>query len=599
MTAFRHGPELLAGGGVRFRLWAPIPGDVRLRLDAPERTVPMQALEDGWRTVDVPLATAGTRYRFELPDGRLVPDPASRLQPEDVHGPSEVIDPAAFAWTDAGWRGRPWREAVLYELHLGAFTPEGTFRAAIARLDHLADLGVTGIEIMPVGDFPGARNWGYDGVFPFAPDSAYGRPEDFKALVDAAHARGLMVLLDVVYNHFGPDGNVLPAVAPAAFTSRHKTPWGDALNYDGKDSSPFRQFVVENARYWVRDYHLDGLRLDAVHAIIDQSPEHILAAIAGAVRAEAGHRQAHLVLENEHNEARWLVRGPDGRPRLYDAQWNDDVHHALHVAATGEDAGYYADYQGDTARLGRALAEGFAFQGEQMPYRGSARGEPSAFLPPDAFIAFLQNHDQIGNRAFGERITALASPEAVRAVSAVFLLLPQVPMLFMGEEWAAPQPFPFFCAFEGELADAVRRGRREEFKRFPAFQDPAMLQKIPDPQAEATFLSAKLDWSDLQRSGHADWLDWHRRILARRRGAILPLLPRIGGDAGRYEVIGEAAVSVAWRLDGGGELKLDANLSGRPAAGFAVPAGAPVWLEGALAADGALAPWTVRWTMAS
>ncbi len=234
-----------------------------------------------------------------------------------------------------------------------------------------------------------------------------------------------------------------------------------------------------------------------------------------------------------------------------------------------------------------------------MPYRGSARGEPSAFLPPDAFIAFLQNHDQIGNRAFGERITALASREAVRAVSAVFLLLPQVPMLFMGEEWAAPQPFPFFCAFEGELADAVRRGRREEFKRFPAFQDPAMLQKIPDPQAEATFLSAKLDWSDLQRSGHADWLDWHRRILARRRGAILPLLPRIGGDAGRYEVIGEAAVSVAWRLGGGGELKLDANLSGRPAAGFAVPAGAPVWLEGALAADGALAPWTVRWTMAS
>ena len=466
-----HGAEIRPEGGVRFRLWAPAHERISLSLEPEGRLLPMHSTGEGWHELALDEAAAGTLYRFELPDGLKVPDPASRFQPQDVHGPSEVIDPAAYRWTDQGWRGRPWHEAVLYELHVGAFTEEGTFRAAIGRLDHLAKLGVTALEIMPIADFPGRWNWGYDGVLPYAPNSSYGRPEDFKALIEAAHQRGLMVLLDVVYNHFGPDGNYLSTYAPAFFTKRHKTPWGDAINYDGKRSKPVREFVIENALYWIKEFHLDGLRLDAVHAIKDDSRKDVLDELAERVRAEAADRHVHLVLENEENESRRLARGADGKPLHYTAQWNDDVHHVLRTAATGEDKGYYAEYLGDTKKLGRALAEGFAFQGEMMEYRGEPRGEPSAGLPPTAFIAFIQNHDQVGNRAFGERITAIAEPEAVRAIAAVYLLLPQVPMLFMGEEWAASQPFPFFCDFSGELANSVRKGRRKEFAKFPEFKD--------------------------------------------------------------------------------------------------------------------------------
>jgi malto-oligosyltrehalose trehalohydrolase len=595
--AWSHGPRLQAGGGVHFRLWAPGVEHVDLVLEDGAEVVPMWRGEDGWRAADHARSAPGTRYRFRLPDGRLVPDPASRFQPGDVHGPSEVIDPAAFAWTDAGWTGRPWHEAVLYELHVGTFTPEGSFRAAIGKLDHLADLGVTALEIMPVGDFPGPRNWGYDGVLPYAPDSSYGRPEAFKALVDAAHARGLMVLLDVVYNHFGPDGNYLPAYAPAIFTERHQTPWGAAVNFDGPDSGPVRAFVVENALYWLAEFHLDGLRLDAVHAIVDDSPTHILDELAQRVRAETFGRPIHLVLENEENSARLLERRPSGAPRLYTAQWNDDVHHVLHVAATGEGQGYYADYLGDTEKLGRALAEGFAFQGEVMPYRGRPRGETSADLPPDAFVAFVQNHDQIGNRAFGERIDALAPPEAVRAVGAVCLLLPQVPMLFMGEEWGAAQPFPFFCSFDGELGEAVRQGRRQEFARFPQFQDAAARERIPDPQAEATFLSAKLDWDALPTGPHAGWLAWRRRLLACRREWVTPHIQDIHGRSARYSVIGQGAVGVSWAIGGEGVLSLDANLSPHAVADFAEPEGEVFWTEGDVGQDGVFGPWAVRWSL--
>jgi maltooligosyltrehalose trehalohydrolase len=350
---------------------------------------------------------------------------------------------------------------VIYELHVGTFTPEGNFQAIIGKLDYLVDLGVTAIEMMPIADFPGRRNWGYDGVLPFAPDSIYGRPDDLKALVDAAHACGIMVFLDVVYNHFGPDGNYLAAYAPQFFNNNRTTPWGAAINYDGPHSRPVRDFAIHNALYWIKEFHLDGLRLDAVHAITDLGPRHLLDELAERVRAAAGARHVHLILENEENAATTLLRNARGQPLHYTAQWNDDLHHVLHVAATGEAAGYYREYKGDTDKLGRALAEGFAFQGEMMAYRGKPRGESSAHLPPGAFVAFIQNHDQIGNRAFGDRLGRIAPPEAVRAVAAMYLLAPQTPMLFMGEEWGASHPFPFFCDFGGELSGAVRNGRRE------------------------------------------------------------------------------------------------------------------------------------------
>jgi malto-oligosyltrehalose trehalohydrolase len=378
------------------------------------------------------------------------------------------------------WKTGGTEESVIYELHIGTFTSDGTFRAAIDKLDDLVELGVTAIELMPIADFPGARNWGYDGVYLFAPDATYGRPEDLKVLADAAHANGLMIFLDVVYNHFGPDGNYLDAYACQFFTDRHKTPWGAAINYDGPDSRPVRNFMIHNALYWLEEFHFDGLRLDAVHAIIDDSEMHLLEELADRVRDTfCGERHIHLILENEENEAHRLKRGPGGEPRIYTAQWNDDVHHVLHTAATGEDAGYYAEYRGDTDKLARSLAEGFAFQGEMMAYRGEPRGEPSAHLPPTAFVAFIQNHDQVGNRAFGDRLTASTPAEAVRAIAAIYLLAPQIPMLFMGEEWAAAQPFPFFCDFEAELGEAVRKGRREEFAKFPEFHDERRASVFP------------------------------------------------------------------------------------------------------------------------
>ena len=387
--------------------------------------------------------------------------------------------PAAYRWRDDGWRGRPWEEAVLYELHIGTFTPEGTFRAAIDKLDHLVELGVTAIEIMPVADFPGRRNWGYDGVLPYAPDASYGRPEDLKALVDAAHERGLMVLLDVVYNHFGPEGNYLHAIAPDFFTDRHHTPWGAAINMDGEQPRRCANTSSTTRCTGSRSFISTGCGWTRCMRSWTTARSTCCEELAERVRAAVPDRHVHLILENEENEASRLARDGDGRPRWYTAQWNDDVHHVLHVAATGEAAGYYADYAGRTDQLGRALAEGFAFQGEMMPYRGSERGEPSARLPPTAFVAFIQNHDQIGNRAFGDRLNAIAPPEAVRAVAAVYLLLPQIPMLFMGEEWARATAVPVLLRFRPELADAVRKGRREEFARFPEFHDPAMRETHP------------------------------------------------------------------------------------------------------------------------
>jgi malto-oligosyltrehalose trehalohydrolase len=576
-----HGAEIGVDRRVAFRLWAPGGDRIEVAIDGGE-TIALEAGEEGWRTLSTDRAKAGSRYQFVLPDGMRVPDPASRFQPDDVHGPSEVIDPAAFTWTD-DFEGRPWNEAVVYELHVGAFTPEGTFEAASGKLDHLAALGVTAIEIMPVSDFPGARNWGYDGVLPYAPDSRYGRPDDFKSFVQQAHARGIMVMLDVVYNHFGPDGNYLPVYAPDFFTDRHKTPWGAGINYDG-GARAVRDFVIHNALYWLEEYNLDGLRLDAVHAIIDDSTPHLLEELSDAVRAMRGERATHLVLENEDNSASRLRRDADGS---YTAQWNDDVHHVLHVAATGEDAGYYKEYAGKTDLLGRALAEGFAFQGETMEYSERTRGEPSGGLPPGAFVAFAQNHDQIGNRAFGDRLSASVPRERLRALAAIVLLLPQTPMLFMGEEWGAKTPFPFFCDFEGDLADAVRQGRRDEFKRFPQFQDPAQRDKIPDPLAEATFLSAKLDWDRID----TDWLEETTALLALRRRFVEPLLDHIA-SGGTYRVIGDGAVAVEWDAGDAGTLRLLANLSDGH---FDEAAEGEVFHAVGETGNG-LGPWSVVWS---
>ena len=502
------GAEVQPEGSVRFRLYGPAAASVELVLDGRAQPLSMERTPDGWHILTTSEASIGSRYTFQLPDGLCVPDPASRFQPEDVHGPSEVIAPGSWFWKDGDWRGRPWEETVLYELHIGAFTPEGTFLAAIGKLDHLTSLGVTAIEIMPVADFAGQRGWGYDGVLLFAPDSSYGRPEDLKALVEAAHARGLSVILDVVYNHFGPDGNYIQQYFPDLLTDHHKTNWGDAVNFDGDSNLATREFVIHNALYWLQEFHMDGLRLDAVHAILDESPRHVLYELADRTRAATTDRPVHLILENEKNQACRLERGADLQPIHYTAQWNDDIHHVLHTAGTHEDGGYYKEYEGEAGLLGKALAQGFAFQGQCTADGGNKKGEPCSHLPPTAFISFLQNHDQIGNRALGERINAIVDPHVVRSLAATYLLLPQIPMLFMGEEWCATQPFPYFVDMEGELGDKIREGRRNEFSKFPEFADPANREKIPDPLAESTFLSAKLDWNELNkpRSGRMDGL---------------------------------------------------------------------------------------------
>jgi len=559
------GAAVLAAGGVRFRLWAPAAKRVDLVIGG--RAKPMRAQDAGWHELVDRDARPGALYQYRIDGQQLVPDPASRFQPHDVDGPSEVIDPRRYPWKDAGWKSRPWPEAVIYELHVGTFTAEGTYRAAIAKLPHLAEHGITAIELMPLSDFAGRRNWGYDGVLPYAPDSAYGRPEDLEALVEAAHAAGLMVFLDVVYNHFGPKGNYLSLYSPEFFTDRHQTPWGAAINF----AHPVvRQYFIDNVLYWLEEYHFDGLRFDAVHAIYDDSPRHILDEIRAAVPAGK-----HLVLENDANQARFV--GP-GR---YNAQWNDDSHHGYHVLATGEIDGYYVAYADQPARhLARCLAEGFAYQGEVSPFSKEPRGEKSSHLPASCFVDFLQNHDQVGNRAFGERLTTLADPQKLRALSAIQLLAPSPPLIFMGEEFGCRQPFLFFCDFEGELGEAVRKGRREEFARFAAFRDPAVREKIPDPLAESTFQACVLDWS---KADHV-WLAHYKNLLTLRQQHVVPL----DCGPGRYRMLGERAFEVIWD----GKLVLIANCGDQPVRIMQTPPGKLLWSNGAPGA-----PWSVNWSL--
>jgi len=594
------GACLLPDGRIRFRLWAPAVRQVELILEnntGKEISLAMQSLADGWFQLETSpqLAAPGTLYHYRLDGGLIVPDPASRANPQDVHGPSQIVDAAAFIWQDDSWQGRPWHEAVIYELHLGTFTDEGTFSAAIPRLDYLAELGITAIELMPVADFPGTRNWGYDGALLFAPDSGYGSPDELKALVQAAHARGLMVLLDVVYNHFGPDGNYLHAYAPQFFSERHHTPWGAAINFDGNDSRIVRDFFIHNALYWLEEYHFDGLRLDAVHAIVDDSRPDIVEELAAAVQAGSGcTRQVHLILENDANTAGYLKRGTIA------AQWNDDIHHALHLLLTGERDGYYADYADQpTHHLARCLTEGFAFQGEPSAFReGRLRGETSRDLPPGAFINFCQTHDQIGNRAYGERIAMLAQQKPLQVALAVLLLAPSPPMLFMGEEFAATTPFQFFCDFHGELADAVTEGRRREFAGFREFADPAARAGIPDPNDPATFERCKLVWDCLDEPQHKAWLEHYRSLLALRRMHVVPRLPNMDGGA-VFKLVGASGLVVLWRLGDGARLTLLANLGDDPVEDTLPLAGTAFYLSypdlPEIFAAGHMPPWCAAW----
>ncbi|HEY1944836.1 MAG TPA: malto-oligosyltrehalose trehalohydrolase [Roseiarcus sp.] len=550
MATFAHalpfGANLIADKRVRFRLFAPAQRSVSVDIEGAPSRIPMRKLDSGWFQGDA-LCGAGARYFYVLEDGTRVPDPASRAQAGDVHDRSIVVDPKAYSWINANWTGKPWPETVLYELHCGLF---GGFRGVERELPRLVELGVTAIELMPIADFPGRRNWGYDGVLPFAPDASYGSPDDLKALVDAAHGLGLMVFLDVVYNHFGPDGNYIGRYAPSLFQSDRSSPWGAAIDFRLPAT---RQYFRENALYWLLEYRFDGLRLDAVHEIGEPD---WLDELAAHVRAKVEpDRHVHLVLENDFNAVSHLEGG-------FDAQWNDDVHHALHVLLTGETEGYYVDYAEEpAAKLARGLSQGFIYQGEPSMHRGGRRrGEPSGALPPTAFVINLQNHDQVGNRAFGERLTALSDPEALEAATTVQLLAPQIPLIFMGEEAASRTPFLYFTDHSGDLANAVREGRRREFAKFANFADAKLREAIPDPNAPATFESSK-PRPDPERGEGRGVL--YRRLLALRRAEIVPRLK--GAHALAAAATGPASVTASWRMGDAAILTIAVNLGPEPA----------------------------------
>ena len=582
--------------GVRFALWAPTAQRVDLVIEG--RRVAMPAIGQGWYKMTDAAAAIGDRYGFAI-DGAddLVPDPASRFQLDDSDRRSTITDPAAYAWGDASWNGRRWNDVVLYETHIGTVTPEGTYAALAARLPALKETGVTAIELMPIAETTGRRTWGYDGVLPYAPNNAYGTPNELRHLVDTAHGLGLMIFLDVVYNHFGPSGNFLHGYAGTFFTDRHETPWGAAINVDGQGgaSEVVREFFIQNAIYWLAEFHIDGLRLDAVHAIIDDSDTHFLDELASRVREHFPDRHVHLVLENEKNEASRLVRTGDHKAIAYDAQWDDDIHHCWHVLLTGEHESYYGDFANDpVGGLGRCLAEGFAYQGEYSPNLKHERGEKTIGLPPQAFVAFLQNHDQIGNRAQGDRLTTLAAADRLRLARAILLLSPQIPMIFMGDEWGATTPFQFFVNFENDsaLEAAIRKGRAKEFESFKSFGGEEASSVIPDPTAVETFERSRLVWEERDRPPFADILKETRGLLTIRREVILPILNSGFVDA-RYERHGEAGLTVTWRFEGA-VMTLVANFGDAAIKGVK-PAGAEILWQSESPTFGegyALSRWT-------
>jgi maltooligosyltrehalose trehalohydrolase len=591
-----HGARLLLDGtGTMFRVWAPMresievvlyeKGDGDPKAKAPAfglkeaRRVRMSRSKDGFFVATVQGTVAGARYAYVVDGEGPYPDVASRSQPFGPHGPSEVVDLRGLRWTDNGWRGRSIEELVIYELHVGTATREGTFRALVDRLDAIAALGATAIELMPVCEFPGARNWGYDGVQWFAPAHVYGRPADLAALVDAAHARNLAVILDVVYNHLGPDGNYLRTFFPGYFTDRHTTPWGEALDFDGPESSALRTMVLENAEQWIRDFHFDGLRLDATHAIVDESEHHILSAIADCARACASERDVVIIAEDERNEAK-IVRDASKGGLGLDAVWADDFHHELRRMLAGDDEGYYADYRGTTFELLKILQKGWLYEGQPSKSRGGrVRGTPVFDIAPPRLIHCLQNHDQIGNRANGDRLHHAIDLRAVRAATTLLLAMPYTPLLFMGEEIAASSPFQYFTDHEAELGKLVTEGRRNEYGAFRAFRDPATRDTIPDPQANETFLRSKIDWSEAEKSPGKEMLALHRALLSLRKKEPAMKNWRRGdmdviqADEGvisvrrRAQKPDEAPLLYVVCLGGGGEIRFDDHDETSPRAG--------------------------------
>jgi maltooligosyltrehalose trehalohydrolase len=569
------GAWLDPGGGARFRVWAP--EHQRLELvahDADGAQVGSVALTPepgGYFAVHLPQAREGFLYKYRIDGEGPFPDPWSRAQPLGVHGPSQVISDS-FAWTDEAWPGRPMKELVIYEVHVGTATPEGTFEALIPRLKALREEGITALELMPLHSFPGQRNWGYDGVTLNAPQHSYGGPDGLRRLVDAAHAEGLAVLVDAVYNHFGPDGNYLRCYASHYFTGRHHTPWGEAVNYDGERSGPVRELALRNAEMWIRDYHADGLRLDAVHAIIDESPKPLVQELGERARAAAPGRQVVVVAEDERNEPRLVTPVERGGFGL-DGVWADDFHHQLRRAFAGDKDGYYADYTGSAADIARTLERGWFYEGQPRPTSGEPRGKPAAGVEPWRLVHCIQNHDQVGNRARGDRLCESVSAPAYRAMSALLLLSPYTPLLFMGQEWNAPAPFQYFTDHNDELGRLVTEGRRKEFEHFERFGGN---EEVPDPQALATFERSRPDWVEREKSGHAQVLALYRELL-RLRHRDPRLQERVRGKF-TARAVGENAL-VLERRGNGSVVHILINIRGRCGQPLAADAQLMLWTE--------------------
>ncbi|WP_447439551.1 malto-oligosyltrehalose trehalohydrolase [Enterobacter cloacae] len=548
------GAEFISGDVVRFRVWAE--GQQQLTLRLAERDLSMTAVGNGWFQIDVPGVTHGTEYQFVLQDGMVVPDPASRAQKGDVNGPSVVIDPGRYQPINPDWAGRPWEETVIYELHIGTFTPQGTFRAAIDKLPYLAELGITQLEVMPVSQFGGSRGWGYDGVLLYAPHSAYGTPEDFHAFIDAAHGLGLSVVLDIVLNHFGPEGNYLPLLSPAFFDAQRMTPWGNGIAYERE---PVRHYILDAPLFWLTEYRLDGLRFDAIDQIKDTASKHILQQIAETIREALPDRHIHLTTEDSRNVIFLHPRDEKGATPLFTAEWNDDFHNAAHVFATGETHAYYQDFAFEPEKkFARALAEGFVYQGEVSLQTGHSRGVECHTQPPTFFVDFIQNHDQTGNRAQGERLITLAGADKTRVLLAALLLSPHIPLLFMGEEYGETNPFLFFTDFHGDLAKAVREGRAKEFTGHSGHDG-----DVPDPNNEQTFARSKLDWHNVTTAQGKSWLRFTRSLLVLRHRYLVPLLRPGGTVEGKIVKTAPGMVAVSWSFPTG-TLSLALNIGNKP-----------------------------------
>ncbi len=531
-----------SGERVAFRVWAPRANSVRLKIEE-VGDVSMNPEEKGYFSCRVKGLEPGARYFYVLDRNEPRPDPVSRFQPHGVHGPSEVIDPNAFSWEDSAWKGIPLEDMILYEIHTGTFTPEGTFEAMIPRLEYLKDeLGVTALELMPVGQFPGGRNWGYDGAYLYAPQNTYGGPFGLKKLIDACHRKGLAVILDVVYNHLGPEGNYISEYGPY-FTDQYKTPWGLAVNFDGPESDEVRRFFMDNALYWVTEYHLDGLRLDAIHRILDFSPRHILEEIREAVHREGEilGRKLWVIAESDLNDVR-IINSPRRGGYGLDSQWSDDFHHSLHTLLTGERSGYYQDF-GDIRQLAKALRQGFVYTGQYSPHRKRRHGSESKYLPPSKFVVSAQNHDQVGNRRDGERLSSLIPPEALKLAAALTLLSPQIPLLFMGEEYGETAPFLYFIShIDPGLVEAVRRGRREEFSDFHGKGEP------PDPQDELTFNRCKIHPEQREEGVHRRIFQFYHRLIRLRKE--IPSLRHPDKRGLKISLLPEKKVLIMFRTQG-------------------------------------------------